>query len=548
MARESTPVLAIASNFTAEPIEDTLAFWLGKVELPFELKFASYSQVFQELMGEQTLLTGNANGVNVVLVRLEEWAEDKAGLELASALRAAAARSAVPYLLVLCPASPAALADPAKAAALARSEAAVAEALKDVPAVHVVTSAELVGLYPLKTYYSPDTDELGHVPYTPEFFTAMGTLVARRVWTLRSPPRKVIVLDCDGTLWRGTVGEDGPDGLSFDAPWKHLQEFMVRQSEAGMLLCVCSKNVTEDVDAAFERRRAEMPLKKEHIVGWRVNWTAKSENLRSLAAELELGIDSFIMVDDNPLECAEISANCPEALTLQLPADPDRIPTFLSRIWAFDHLKVTKEDKARTEMYRANAQREAARSSSQSLDAFLEGLQLQIGIAEADDAQLERVAQLTQRTNQFNVSGIRRTRSELEQLRQRGERRCLTVQVRDRFGDYGLVGVVIYALTPRALAVDSFLLSCRALGRRVEHRILAELGKIAAAQGLAHVEIPFVPTAKNKPAADFLASLGEQFKVTSEGAIAFRIPTALAANAGRPAAAAAPEPRLAEGA
>ncbi len=544
MALDRKPLLTIAATFTTEPIEDTIAFWLRKFSLPFDIKFAAYNQVFQELIGASGLLASNQDGVNLLLVRLEDWQGgghgagplpsqvEQSSTEFIGALRAAADRSPVPFVLCLCPPSPAVTADSARALELSKAEEIIVAELKNAPTIHVVTAADVAEIYKVKEYYSPHTDQIGHVPYTADYFTALGTMMSRRIWALRSRPHKVIVLDCDGTLWRGTVGEDGADGIVFGPPWRALQEFMVRQHDAGMLLCICSKNSQEDVFAAFDQRRDEMPLSREHIVSWRVNWTAKSENIRSLAKELELGLDSFIMVDDNPIECAEIEANCPEVLTLQLPPDEEKIPTFLRRVWAFDHLKVTSEDKNRTAYYRANAQRETARTDALTMDDFLRGLQLQIEIAAAQSSQLERVAQLTQRTNQFNVSGIRRTVAEVQRLCDREDAGCSVVELRDRFGDYGLVGVLIYTMAPDVLVIDSFLLSCRALGRKVEHRMLAEAGRIAKRLRADHVDIPFIASPKNKPARDFLESFGKQFENPRDGGLVFRFPSEFAASVG----------------
>jgi FkbH-like protein len=519
---DDKPILTIAATFTAEPIEESIAFWFRKLNLPFGIQFAPYNQVFQELIGTETLLFRNRNGVNLVLLRLQDWQKggslSQATDEFIAVLTTAAAQSAVPYVVCLCPPSP----DAAGATEIANAEKTIAAAFAERTTVHVVTSIDVNEIYNVGEYYSPHTDEIGHIPYTTPYFTALGTMVARRIWALRSRPHKVIALDCDGTLWNGTCGEDGPDGVEFGPACTALQEFMVKQAEAGMLLCICSKNSPQDVFAVFDRRRDEMPLRREHIVSWRVNWTAKSENLRSLAKELDLGLDSVIMVDDSPIECAEIEANAPEVLTLKLPTEPQRIPTFLRRIWAFDHFKVTGEDKQRTEHYRANAQRETVRSASPTLEDFLRGLELEVEVRPLDASQLERVAQLTQRTNQFNVSGIRRTVSELQEFCERGGADCLVVKVRDRFGDYGLVGVVIYETKADALVVDSFMLSCRALGRRVEHRMLAELGARATRLGLGRVDVPFSPSPKNKPARDFLESLGREPQCGDDGRMLFR--------------------------
>jgi FkbH-like protein len=537
-ARQRQDTLSIAATFTAEPVEESLAFWMQKLDLPAQVVFAPYNQVFQQLLDPASLLSQNETGVNVVLVRFEDWQRFQDGDEanaaetiernaqdLVAALKTAAERSSAPYLVCVCP--PAPDADAGRLAFFQRLETRLAAELEAVSGVYVVTSAELAALYPVAEYYDAYADELGHVPYTARFFTALGTMIVRRVYALRQPPRKVIVLDCDQTLWQGVCGEDGALGVQIDSPRRALQEFMVAQGEAGMLLCLCSKNNEEDVWDVFARRE-EMVLRREHLVAWRVNWRPKSENLRALAEELQLGLDSFILLDDNPVECAEVQANCPEVLTLQLPQEPARIARFLQHVWVFDRLKVTDEDRQRTVFYQQNLARERLQQQALTFEAFLEGLELEVQIGAMTSAQLPRVAQLTQRTNQFNVTTIRRSERELQQLCESGHE-CLAVQVRDRFGDYGLVGVMLFEVKTGAIRVDTFLLSCRTLGRGVEHRMLVRLGEIAQARSLDRVEVPFVPTKKNQPALDFLEAIGGAFKESRDGDLFFHLPAQLAA-------------------
>src|SRR5262249_37172687 len=161
----------------------------------------------------------------------------------------------------------------------------------------------------------------------------------RRIHALTSPPYKLVVLDCDNTLWKGVLGEDGVDGIAIPPAWARLQEHMVHLANQGFLLGLCSKNNEADVLAVLDHR-AEMILKRDHLVGWRINWQPKSENLRAMAHELNLGLDSVIFLDDNPVECAEVRAGCPEVLTLHLPIEGD-MSRFLEHVWAFDQTKVT---------------------------------------------------------------------------------------------------------------------------------------------------------------------------------------------------------------
>jgi FkbH-like protein len=538
----SRQVLAVAASFTAEPLAESLNFWAKKLDLPLEVVFAPYNQVFQQLLDPASLLGKNEQGVNLILLRFEDWLRFdthyhvEAGLSevnlvvleknldaFVSALQAAVSRSKAPYFVLVCPPSLRLSKDASYLSFYQRWERVRAE-LEPMGGLYFISSEEMAARYPVENYADPQADKMGHIPYTTLFFTALGTMVMRKFHALQRPPYKVIVLDCDQTLWKGVCGEDGWNGIEVAPVHRALQEFMLAQREAGMLLCLCSKNDETDVWNVFEQR-GDMLLKRQHLVAWRINWQSKSENIRSLADELGLGLDSFIFVDDNPLECAEMRAHHPQMVTLQLPDEIERIPRFLNNVWAFDHLKVTEADQNRSEQYRQNAERERLRQSVPTLDDFLASLELCVEIGEMTPEQTERVAQLTQRTNQFNTTTIRRSAHEITILQQSGVLECLTVQVRDRFGDYGLVGIIIARQNLDALLADTFLLSCRVFGRGVEHKMLLQLGEIAQAAGSSLVEIPYRPTSKNQPALDFLNSIGMKYRIEDHEGFIFRIPT-----------------------
>ncbi len=391
--------------------------------------------------------------------------------------------------------------------------------------MHLVTTEELDRAYPVPDGHDPHADELGHVPYTPELFAALGTLVARRIAALCRPPRKVVVLDCDETLWKGVCAEDGPFGVTLDTEHRALQEFMRAQREAGMLLALCSKNEPEDVLDVF-RSNPELPLRSDDFAGRRINWQPKSENLASLAQELGLGLDGFVFVDDNAAECAEVEASCPEVLALALPQQG--VAAFLSHVWAFDRPGTTQEDRARAAMYAQNLERARLEKRVRGLEGFLEALRLEVGIAPVAADELARVAQLTQRTNQMNATTVRRSEIDLRDLLRSGAE-CLSVHVSDRFGSYGLVGVVLFHATADALAVDTFLLSCRALGKGVEHRMMARLGELACERGKTWLEMRFVRTARNWPALDFLKTVAGEPELRPDGSQLFRIAATAAA-------------------
>jgi FkbH-like protein len=534
--------IAITATFTAEPLEEVLAFWMSELAIPARIRFAPYNQVFQQLLDPGSLLAQNQHGVNVVLIRLEDWqrfetATNGAHLawpsvaekiqhncdNLAAVLQAVTQRSAVPYIICLCPPSPQFNADPRRADLLRRIEQDLSAQLRGQSRLYLMTVQELIQSYTVADAYDPHGDALGHIPYTASFFASLGTALARKIHRLWTAPHKVIVVDCDDTLWRGICGEVGPFGVELDPPRRILQEFLVEQHDAGMLLCLCSKNNEADVLEVFDRR-PEMPLQRRHLVAHRINWQSKSANLQALAHDLQLSLDSFIFLDDNPMECAEVQAACPEVLTLQLPQPVDRLPGFLKHLWAFDHAKVTEVDRKRTEMYRQGQERDQLRRQALTLADFLAGLGLEVQIRAMLPEHLDRVAQLTERTNQFNFTTVRRSETAIQQLYQTGELECCVVEVRDRFGDYGLVGVLLFREQKQSLEVDTFLLSCRVLGRGVEYRMLNYLGQLAQTGGLRGVDIRVVPTKKNQPAREFLEAVGAGFGQSVPEGMHYRLP------------------------
>lgn len=509
---------AISATFTAEPIEPVLCFWGEQLGAKVEVRFAPYNQISQTLLDPASEFSFNAHGVNIILARLEDLSAAghlEANLhDLVQHIRAASTRLAPALIFCLCPSSPG-------FACASGLDSFLANSLSEVPGVQFLHFDEVRKLYPVERWYSQEGDQLGKIPFTEAYYTALGTALVRQAYALQAPPFKVIALDCDNTLWQGICGEDGPAGIVLDAPRRVLQEFMLEQREAGMLLAIVSKNNEEDVWETF-RLHPDMPLQPRHFSGWRINWEAKAENLRSLAAELSLSPDSFIFVDDNPRECAEIEETLPQVLALALPPDVLEIPHFLDHVWAFDHLLVTEEDRNRSAYYAQAQEFGRELHKAVSLEDFVAGLQVRVAVNRMTPATLPRVAQLTQRTNQFNFSTIRRSEAEMQALSCSDTHECFTAVVSDRFGEYGLTGVLILEIAPGELRVDTLLLSCRVLGRGVEHRLMAFIGGMAHERGLDVVSLRFRTTAKNAPSRQFLDTLEAERRVAAEGEIEFR--------------------------
>ncbi|MYV56608.1 HAD-IIIC family phosphatase, partial [Streptomyces sp. SID3212] len=371
---------------------------------------------------------------------------------------------------------------------------------------------------------------IAHIPYDADGYAALATATARAVRAALVPPAKVLVLDCDNTLWRGVLGEDGPHGVVIEPGHRRLQEWALELRSQGVLLCLASKNEAQDV-AEVLRVRDDMPLGTEHLTARRVDWEPKSANLAALARELGLGLDSFVMIDDNPVEIASLRAACPQVLSLTCPADPADLPGFVDRVWAFDRLQVTDEDRARASFYEAAGRREELRGATATLADFIQELDLRVEVRPAEGAALTRVAQLTQRTNQFNAAPARYQESELRAVLADPSVRCRTVQVTDRFGDYGVVGAAVLRTDGTTADLETFLMSCRVLGKGVEHAFLARLAAELADECTV-LRVTYRPTGRNQPARRFLDSVaGEWAQDRADGSVVYELPVEAAAAA-----------------
>lgn len=531
--------IVIASNFTSEPLKNSLEFLLKEIEISHEINFAPFNQIFQELLAPSSLFRANSSGVNVLLFRSEDFVEaeeltndvlekiEKNLLELQSALKNAPDFQ-VPLLVVICPPSNKIAENKTAAYFFERIEKAFVKDLENTSNLLIFSAEDFLQNYAVGACDNPKADLYGRIPYTTEFFAALGAFLARKIYAFCREPHKVIVLDCDQTLWKGVVGEDGVDGIDFDAPHLALQEFMAAQSEAGMLICLCSKNNEPEVWQVFDSR-PEMRLKREHITAAQINWNFKSENLKRLSDELRLSLNSFIFVDDDAAVCAEVEANCPEVLTLMLPQNAKEIPAFLHHVWAFDKLKTTKEDKERTKSYQQQVERSRLQKNSANFQDFLANLQLKCEIVKAVESQIPRISQLSLRTNQFNSTTKRRSENEVKQIFGQAHAHLWTISAQDRFGDYGLVGAIFGEENEGTLNVDSFMLSCRALGRGIEHRMLAALGRAALEANCEFVNLEFVASAKNAPVHNFFEETGSKFKLEAERRTIYKFPAEIAA-------------------
>ncbi|MEY9860427.1 FkbH-like protein [Catenulispora sp. GAS73] len=329
--------------------------------------------------------------------------------------------------------------------------------------------------------------------------------------------RKCLVLDLDGTLWGGVLGEDGPDGVEVGhglrgEAFSSFQRLARQIGAQGVLLAVASKN---DLDPVLDMLRGpRMTLREQDFVRVTANWSAKPRNLRDLAAELNIGLDALVFADDSPTECGLVRTVLPEVAVVELGSDPAEHAGRLLREGWFDVRELTAEDHARPARYREEVSRQDFRASFDGLDDYLDQLQLHVRVARPTAAELPRISQITLRTNQFNLTGARLDPAEVARRAQDPDHLVLGVHVGDRFGDSGLVGAVFARREGDTLRLENFLLSCRVFARGVEQAVLAWLLHTAPGLGARQVLAQYRPTAKNSAFSGFYPANG--FSVLAE--------------------------------
>jgi FkbH-like protein len=350
-------------------------------------------------------------------------------------------------------------------------------------------------------------------PFTHQFLKMLAIETARILRLACGRIKKCLVLDCDGTLWGGILGEDGPASLQldpFDYPgnvFHRFQENILALHERGVLLCLCSKNDEEDLFQYLENNPS-CPIKKQHLAGWRVNWDNKAKNISDLAVELNLGLDSFIFVDDSAAECELIRQALPEVTVLQVPGRIYELPDLIERHGYFDSLATTAEDRERTAQYQVEGRRREVRTAFADLEQYLRSLELKAQVREAAAGDLPRVAQLVQKTNQFNLTTIRHPQADLEKLVDAPDAAVFFLRPSDRFGDYGITGVLIARREGAVAGIDTLLLSCRILERRLEYAFVAEVFRVLETRWpVQEWHATYSRTEKNKIVANFWDSL-----------------------------------------
>ncbi len=352
------------------------------------------------------------------------------------------------------------------------------------------------------------------VPFAAAAFPAYAQAFTRAIRVLFRPMRKVLCTDLDQTLWGGILGEDGPEGIATGTAfpgncYRAYQQHLLQLRARGVLLAIVSKNNAADVEEAFTLRSNDIALTLGDFSARKIGWSDKTAALAELARELSLGTDALVFVDDNPTECEAVRQSMPEVAVVHVPADePWRFVELVAQGGYFDTVSISDDDLRRADDYRNEGERESLRQTLGSRDDFLSSLNIVCTFLPATDAPLARAVQLLGKTNQFNLTTRRHGPAEVERFQTAPGGQAIALRVRDRFGDSGVVGLLLAQTTGDICRVDTLLLSCRVIGRDIERALLAEAARRAHDAGARWLLGEFRPSKKNSLAAEFYSACG----------------------------------------
>ena len=423
---------------------------------------------------------------------------------------------------------------------LADSDSAVSEAVAEFNAklialaernsnIKIVDSREFTSRYAVEQLVDWKYYFIAQMQLNPKLAREFKVWFGRKEEEVRLKRKKCLALDLDNTLWGGVLGEDGIEGIKIggDYPGKafHLwQEELLELSRNGVILAACSKNNEKDVMEAWEKN-PYMVLRRDNFSAYEINWDDKATNLQRLANELNIGLDSFVFVDDNPTERELIRQTLPMVEVPDFPAQPYGLPSFFKFLVDnyFRIYSITDEDRNKTAQYKANAERAKEQLKFIDFEDYLRSLQIRIDIIGADGFNKERIAQMTQKTNQFNLTTKRYADADVQRMMDE-EWSIYCISVKDKFGDNGITGTVF--ITPKVdgvVEIDELLLSCRILGKGIETAFVQSVMNKLYSEDVKEVKATFVPTAKNAQVADFYDRMGFNLVSEKDGVKEYRL-------------------------
>jgi len=517
----------VLRNYTTEPLDPYLSLHLLRDDILPTISHGGYGTIAQELLDPDSPIANSPPDIIVLSLLVEfvdpaisadGWTADTAIKEITAYINTLVEQSSalvvantfIPPIDVLLGEMP-----DSTGQELDRLN----EHLLDVASQHanrvvICDWRELPGLGAPDSVIDRRFWKSSQAPFRAAFLDLYARRIASFVRAAKGLSKKCLILDCDNTLWGGVVGEDGLSGIELDATvepgvsFRDFQKTVVDLHEKGVMIAVCSKNNEEDVWNVFENHEHAV-LQKSHLVAWRINWEDKANNIVSIVDELNIGLDSVVFVDDSPRERALIANRLPDVTLIAFPDGEPPGPELLTRDVFFESLSTSVEDASRTRMYQQQSVRSDEKDRFADLSDYLQSLQTVVRIARVDDSSIGRVTQLTQKTNQFNLTTRRYSEADIREFANDPNAAVFRMAVEDRFGDMGTTGVFIARLDGRTAVIDTLLLSCRVLGRQLETALVDQcMRALEACWTVTHWQSQYIATRKNQQTAEFWDRMG----------------------------------------
>lgn len=513
--------ILLVGTFSTVGIQESLFKWSEKLTLPYVVESLPDSVMDFELIDEKSLFNNNT-GINILLVRMVDYSTCEKTDAFIKNLKISASYCLAKIIVCVCPSYENEFLYKKDPVVLIKN------AIKNYSNIIFVDLSKKLTKEESSKIYDAFSEQEAKLPYTEYFDIGFSLMLLKKIYGVIHNNYKVLVVDCDNTLWTGVCAENQINEISLSDANIFLQKKLVSLHKKGFIIIVCSKNTETDVRNVF-KNHPDMLLSEQHVTAWKVNWASKHENIKKIASTLNLPLSSFIFIDDNLIECHEVELFLPEVLTINYVNEYRSLKKLLNDLWAFEKTIVSKQSSNRAIWYENHLEREKIKDRSTSLKEFIDSLDLEIKISCAELEDINRISELSYRVTQFNFSNRSYSENTIKAILL-NEPGVIKVDLSDKYGNYGTVGGIIIEQKDDHLFVVALFLSCRALNRGVEYEMVNFLGKLADSLNLQYIIFEFKETCRNLPAKQFLDFLSESSEKKANPNLFYKISTDRANN------------------
>jgi FkbH-like protein len=525
--------IAFVSSFTIDPLIDFLIVKVAENNIALDTYKGDFGQINQEILNPQSGLY-RANPDFTFLAAEAASLDENPVLAAEQIIRLATVfKNNSKNILAVCtfipqPGWPLHILESENEKDYQKANNLLKEKFQDDPQIQICEVDSLASYFGYQNAMSPEMMSMAKIPFSESFLELLSLKIMAHIKAALGMTKKCLVLDCDNTLWGGIIGEDGIDGIKIGPDWPgrefvSFQKAVLELYKQGVILAVNSKNNYDDVIKVL-REHPFMVLREEHFAAIHINWNPKPTNMPLIAKEINIGTDSMVFIDDNPAERDLMGQMLPEVFTIEMPSNPGLFEKTLRETNLFAKAFLTEEDAKRGQIYAAQRLRNQLQENTPTLDDFLKSLEMVVSIKYAEQKDAKRISQLTNRTNQFNLTTKRYSQTDITAIIEDKSKRIYVLSLKDKFGDSGMVGVAIVDCASEKWRIDSFLMSCRVIGRQAEDALVDRICRDAKEQLCRIVEAEYIKTAKNNLVADFWDKNGFKKLVSDNNTTKYQLP------------------------